>query len=46
MCDVKRCRSDETEVNYKGHEICPKHWEAHCNGSLNLNKELGIKEGK
>lgn len=40
-CDVKRCRG-ETEYIYYGREVCDKHWQYHCNKTINLKKIFKI----
>jgi hypothetical protein len=41
-CEVSRCRA-ELDVVFYGHEVCEKHWEAHCAGKLDLKKKLAVR---
>jgi len=45
MCDVKGCRR-ETAFIYYNFAVCEKHWEAHCDGKINLKKIFNIPEEK
>lgn len=41
MCEVKFCRKDSTLIYYK-HGVCDDCFEKHCNGEIDLKKELKV----
>lgn len=43
MCDVRYCKQKDVEVTYCGHDVCLKHWTAHCRGDFDLKVEFQIK---
>jgi hypothetical protein len=41
MCEIKRCKGS-TDIIYYGHEVCDKHWDAHCANKIDLKKILKV----
>jgi hypothetical protein len=31
-------------INYYGHDVCEKHWQAYCDGAFDLKQKLHIRE--
>lgn len=44
MCDVPRCRQEDTEMMYYGKRICHKHAEEHYSGKINLKQVFSITD--
>ena len=38
-CIMPKCKGADF-VDYKGNQLCEKHWEALCNGDMEVQKKL------